>query len=82
MNRRQAHLDIAHETLMHHDQTVQDAEYRHQAALSALREDLLHKQHQTELANQRDYTLRAERDMKQKHDTETKQMPKHLKVGT
>jgi len=81
MNRRQAHLDFAHEMLMRHDETIQDTEYKHQANAHQLREELMYRQHQTELTNQREYTMRAEREMKQRHSTETKQMPKHLKVS-
>ena len=35
---------------------------------------------QEELANQGDYTLRAERELKQRHSTESRQMPKNLKL--
>jgi len=80
IHHRQEHLDFAHDTLMRHDEAIQDTEYKHQAVMHQLREELRDKQHQTELANQREYTMRAEREMKQKHNTETKQMPKHLKV--
>ena len=65
---------------MRQDEMIQDTEYKHLAVMHQMREELSHKQHQTELANQREYTMRAEREMKQKHNTETKQMPKHLKV--
>jgi thousand and one amino acid protein kinase len=38
------------------------------------------KQHQTELANQQEYTSRAQRELKHKHALEAKQLPKNLKT--
>ena len=66
--------------LRHHDST-QDLEYKHQADVHRLRDDQMRRQHQTELTNQKEYTVRAERELKRKHSMEVKQQPKSLKVG-
>lgn len=42
----------------------------------------MRKQHLTELSNQKEYTNRAERELKQKHTTEVKAQPKSLKVSS
>ena len=66
--------------LRHHEKT-QELEYRQQRAVHALREEQIHRQHSTELSNQRDYMQRAERDLRKKHALELKQQPKSLKVS-
>jgi len=55
-------------------------EYKHMAAIHRLRDDQQGKQHRTELANQKEYTSRAERELKNKHSMEMKQQPKSLKA--
>lgn len=64
--------------LKHHEKT-QELEYKQQKAVHALREDQVLRQHQTELQNQNDYMLRAERELRKKHALELKQQPKSLK---
>ena len=48
--------------------------------IQRLRDEHLRKQHQTELANQREYNQRAELELKRKHNSEQKQQPKSLKA--
>uniref|UniRef100_T1J5D9 Large ribosomal subunit protein P2 n=1 Tax=Strigamia maritima TaxID=126957 RepID=T1J5D9_STRMM len=79
LNKRQGQLDHAHTTLLHHHELTQDLEYRQQRAVHQLREEQIRKQHQTELANQQEYTQRAERELNKKHALEVKQQPKSLK---
>lgn len=73
-------MECGHESQMEQDEQLQELERRHLAALHQLRRELLEKQHQAELANQSDFKLRAERDLRQRHLVESKQMPKTLKV--
>jgi len=80
MNCRQRQLEYLHAMLLkHHDQT-QDLEYKHLDAVHRLRDDQMSKQHRTELDNQQAYTTRALRELKNKHATAVKQLPKNLKV--
>ena len=67
--------------LRHHDSTL-DIENKHLNAIHHLRDEQMRKQHHTELANQKEYTARAERELKNKHGLEVKQQPKNLKVRT
>lgn len=67
--------------LLRHHESTQDLEYKHMAAIHRLRDEQQGKQHRTELANQREYTARAERELKNKHSLEVKQQPKSLKVS-
>lgn len=76
------HLETAHTTLLRHHQSTQELETKHQNLLQRLRDDQMKKQHQTELANQEEYTSRAQRELKHKHAVEAKQMPKNLKVSS
>lgn len=73
-------MEFGHDCLMRQDEQLQDLERKHLAALHQLQRELLEKQHQAELANQSDCTLRAERYLRQRHLVENKQMPKYLKV--
>ena len=75
-------LEMAHAMLMRHHQSTQELEAKHQSMLQRLRDEQMKKQHQTELANQQEYTSRAQRELKHKHAVEAKQMPKNLKVGS
>ena len=79
LNRRQAQLETAHAMLLRHHELTQELEYRQQRAVHMLREEQLRRQHQTELANQHEYTQRAERELRKKHAVELKQQPKSLK---
>jgi len=81
MDRRQVQLDLRHETTVRHDELIRDLEYKHLAARHHLRGELLQRQHQVELSDQREYMQRAELEQKQRHLTEAKQQPKNLKVG-
>lgn len=74
-------MEQAHAMLLRHHEKTQDLEYRQQRAVHLLREDQIHRQHSTELSNQRDYMQRAERDLRKKHALELKQQPKSLKVS-
>jgi len=65
--------------LRHHEVTL-DLEFRHVDLLHKLRDSHMAKQHQTEKENQDTYTAQALRDLKHKHATATKQLPKNLKV--
>jgi len=80
MDRRQVQLDMLHETTVRHDELTRDLEYKHLAARHHLRGELLQRQHQVELSDQREYMQRAELEQKQRHLSETKQQPKNLKV--
>lgn len=79
LNKRQGQLEQAHSMLLHQHEQTQDLEYRQQRAVHQLREEQIRKQHQTELANQQEYTTRAERELRKKHALEVKQQPKSLK---
>ena len=65
--------------LRHHEST-QELEYKQLNYIQRLRDEHLRKQHQTELANQREYNQRAELELKRKHNSEQKQQPKSLKA--
>lgn len=81
MNRKQNQQEAGHEMLIRNDEVMQEMEYKHLALMHQLREELMQKQHTVELENQSEYTLRAERELKQRHLVETKQMPRNLKVS-
>lgn len=78
--KRQAQLEFAHSSLMNQDEAVQELEKKHLNGVHQLKEELLQKQHQMEQTNQSDYTLRAERELRQRHEVEFKQMPKQVKL--
>jgi len=80
MDRRQVQLDLLHETTVRHDETIRDLEYKHLTARHHQRGELLQRQHQVELTDQREYMQRAELEQKQRHLSEAKQHPKNLKV--
>ena len=65
--------------LRHHELTL-DLEFRHLDLLHKLRDSHMAKQHQMEKENQEAYTAQELRDLKHKHATATKQLPKNLKV--
>ncbi|KAG1657880.1 Serine/threonine-protein kinase TAO1 [Nymphon striatum] len=79
LNKRQIQAEQAHSMLLRHHDTTQELEYRQQRILHQLREEQFRKQHHTELANQHEYTSRAERELRKKHALEVKQQPKSLK---
>lgn len=72
----------AHSMLLRHHDHTQEVEYRQQRLLHQLREEQIRKQHQTELANQHEYTSRSERELRKKHALEVKQQPKSLRVSS
>lgn len=80
LSKREAHLEFSHSSLMRQDEAIQDLERKHINAVHQLKEELLDKQHQMEQTNQSDYTLRAERELRQRHEVEFKQMPKQVKL--
>lgn len=80
MNCRQRQLEMLHAMLLKHHEQTQDVEYRHLDSVQKLRDDHMSKQHRTELDNQLAYTSRALRELKSKHATAVKQLPKNLKV--
>ena len=73
-------MDLLHETMVRHDESIRDLEYKHLATRHHLRGELLQRQHQVELSDQREYMQRAELEQKQRHLSEAKQQPKNLKV--
>jgi hypothetical protein len=73
-------LEIAHETLVRNDEQIRDMEYKHLTTRHQQSIDLLRRQHEVELANQREYMKHAEQEMKQRHLGESRQLPKNLKV--
>jgi len=73
-------MDLLHETTVRHDESIRDLEYKHLATRHHLRGELLQRQHQVELSDQREYMQRAELEQKQRHLSEAKQQPKNLKV--
>ena len=80
LDRRAFNLEIAHETLVRNDELIRELEYKHLATRHQTSDDLLRRQHQVELVNQREYMKHAEQEMKQRHLGESRQLPKHLKV--
>ena len=81
LNKRQTQIEYAHRMLLRHHDSTLDIENKHLNAIHHLRDEQMRKQHHTELANQKEYTARAERELKNKHGLEVKQQPKNLKVG-
>ena len=73
-------MDLLHETSVRHDEMIRDLEYKHLGARHQLRGELLQRQHQVELSDQREYMQRAELEQKQRHLSEARQQPKNLKV--
>lgn len=71
---------MAHEKLVHNDELIRDIEYKHLASRHQQSDNLLRRQHQVELENQREYMKHADQEMKQRHLGESRQMPKNLKV--
>ena len=67
--------------LLKHHESTQELEYKHLSAIHRMKDDQMRKQHQTELDNQKEYTSRAQRDLRRKHTSEHKQQPKSLKVS-
>ncbi|KAI0220730.1 Serine/threonine-protein kinase TAO1 [Lamellibrachia satsuma] len=79
LNKRQAQIEYAHHMLLRHHGSTLDIENKHLNAIHHLRDEQMRKQHHTELANQKEYTYRAERELKNKHGLEVKHQPKNLK---
>ena len=79
--KRQAQLDYAHKMLLRHHESTQDLEYKHLNSIHERRDDQQGKQHRTELINQKEYSKRVQRELKNRHGMEVKQQPKSLKVG-
>jgi thousand and one amino acid protein kinase len=79
-SKRQAQLEFAHTMLLRHHESTQTLEYKHLLAIHRLRDEQQTKQHQTEGLNQREYSKRAKRELKNRHAMEVKQQPKSLKV--
>ena len=80
--KRQSQLEFAHHMLLRHHESTQDLEYKHVTAIHRLRDEQQSKQHRTEQLNQKEYSKRAERELKNRHAMEVKQQPKSLKVRT
>ena len=74
-------MDLAHEMLKRHHESTLALELRHLSEIHKLRDSQLSKQFQTELTNQREYTSREERTLKQRHLSQIRQQPKSLKVS-
>lgn len=81
LNKRQAQMDTAHEMLKRHHESTLALELRHLSEIHKLRDTQLSKQFHTELTNQREYTSREERSLKQRHMSQQRQQPKSLKVS-
>jgi len=79
--RRQSQQEAMHAVLLRHHELTQDFEFRHLDLLHKLRDSHMARQHQMEKENQETYTATALRDLKHKHATATKQLPKNLKVS-
>ncbi|PVD33088.1 hypothetical protein C0Q70_08537 [Pomacea canaliculata] len=80
MTQRQAQLEYEHTMLVRHHESTQDLEYKQLAALQKCKDEQLHRQHQTEKENMRDYNSRAEAELRKKHAMEVKQQPRSLKA--
>ena len=80
MSKRQTQKEQENQMLLRHHELTQELECKQLTMLQRLRDEHMRKQHQTELANQQEYTARAQRELKHKHAIEVKQMPKSLKV--
>ena len=78
--KEQAQLEYRHKMLLRHHDSTRDLEFRQQQDLHRLRDDQLKQQHTTELQNQKEYTHRAEADLRRRHAMEVKHQPKSLKV--
>ena len=79
--KRQNQLEFAHNMLLRHHESTQDLEYKHLNSIHRLRDEQQGKQHRTELLNQKEYSKRAQRELKNRHSMEVKQQPKSLKVN-
>ncbi|XP_064613495.1 serine/threonine-protein kinase TAO1-like isoform X2 [Liolophura sinensis] len=79
LSKRQAQLEYEHQMLLRHHESTQDLEYKHQAATQKLKIEHMKKQHETELANQKEYNQSAEAELRKKHSVEHKQQPRSLK---
>ena len=81
LNKREAQLEYSHSMLLRHHESTQDLEYKQLASVHRMRDAQMTTQHQTEVANQKEYMTRLEREMKRKHSSEVKQQPKSLRVS-
>uniref|UniRef100_A0A8B9MC89 non-specific serine/threonine protein kinase n=1 Tax=Accipiter nisus TaxID=211598 RepID=A0A8B9MC89_9AVES len=59
--------------------STQELETRQLTTLQRTRSDLARCQHQTELANQREYNHRRHQELRQKHAAQVRQQPKNLR---
>ena len=80
LRKRQAQIEYAHSMLLRHHESTQSLEYKHLDEMHRLRNTQMRKQHDTELTNQKEYTSREERKLRQKHAMQVKAQPKSLKV--
>lgn len=64
----------------HHDE-IQDIEYKNMAAIHKLRDEQLRKQHSTELQNQQEYTDRQQKELRKRHISQTKLLPRSINVS-
>ncbi|ESO07884.1 hypothetical protein HELRODRAFT_169582 [Helobdella robusta] len=78
--KRLTQMEFLHEMMLRQDEDVRDLQIRHFENLQKLKQDLMEQQHQEELKNQDEYTVRAERELKLRHSTESRQMPKNLRT--
>ncbi|XP_041347445.1 serine/threonine-protein kinase TAO1-like isoform X2 [Gigantopelta aegis] len=80
LSQRKAQLEYEHNMLVRHHESTQDLEYKHLAAIQKLRDEQLRKQHESERENQKQYTARAEQDLRKKHSLEVRQQPRSLRA--
>ena len=81
LGHRKAQLEYEHNMLVRHHESTQDLEYKHLAAIQKLRDEQLRKQHESERENQKQYTARAEQELRKKHSLEVRQQPRSLRVN-
>ncbi|XP_053908965.1 serine/threonine-protein kinase TAO2 isoform X2 [Cuculus canorus] len=67
--------------LLRQHEATRELQRRHLAALHRTRCDLARLQHQSELANQRDYNRRRHQELRHQHAAQARQHPKTLRVG-
>ncbi|XP_076853108.1 serine/threonine-protein kinase TAO2 isoform X2 [Brachyhypopomus gauderio] len=80
LNKRQTQKDLECAMLLRHHESTQELEFRQLGLVQRTRADLIRTQHQSELANQMDYSKRREQELRQKHSVEARQQPKSLKT--
>ena len=80
LNRKEAQLAGQHSMLNRHHDEIQDIEYKNLAAIHKLRDEQLRKQHSTELQNQQEYTDRQQKELRKRHISQTKLLPRSINV--